>query len=321
MNNFGKIGVIMGGVSSERGISIKSATAVLNALRSLDLDAVGLSIDSDDHFQVKRQIISAKIDCAFVLLHGYFGEDGQIQQILESLAIPFTGSGSFSSAMSMDKFASKEKFSKMGIRVPQAELINNIDQVKKIQINPPWVVKPCKNGSSYGLSIVNTEEELNQAFLMAKQFDEQVLIEEYIRGKELTVGVLHQQALPIVEIITASSFFDFKAKYEKGLTKYIVPAVIPEDLAQEIKNTGLKAHMSLGCSGFSRTDIILKDKDIYVLELNSIPGMTDTSLLPKAAKSQGIEFSDLCLRILQIGVETPRIKPAIHITERVTNGS
>ena len=302
-NNFGRIGVLMGGPSSEREISLRSGTAVYEALRTLDSDVVRLDIIDNDIEIVRAQIKKAGIKVAFIALHGRFGEDGIIQKLLEEMSIPYTGSGIFASRLALNKIAARDIFKKAGLLIPQAQILNMnnplINNLKKL----PVVVKPANSGSSIGLTIVEKEEGLRTALQEAFNHDTDVLIEEYIQGRECTVSILEERPLPVIEIIPKNKFFDYQAKYTKGMTEYIVPANLEKGVYKRVQEAGLTAHNALGCSGFSRVDIIIdRNNNLYVLELNTIPGMTQTSLLPKAAASEGINFSELCLKLLTLAL-------------------
>jgi D-alanine--D-alanine ligase len=291
----------MGGASSEREISLKSGKAVLASLQNAGYAAVGIDIQTHDPQENIRHLKSHGIDSAFVALHGRFGEDGGIQKILESLKIPYTGSGVEASRLAMDKLASREIFSAHGLTVPRHKVLRRGKKDSAISFALPVVVKPAGHGSSIGLSIVDKEQDLAKAVELALSFDAVALVEEYIPGREVTVGVLAEEALPVIEIIPQHKFFDFEAKYKSGLTEYKVPAVLPNQLAKSVKEAGLRAHQLLGCRGCSRTDIILNAENIpVVLEVNTIPGFTETSLLPKAAQSLGIDFLNLCLKLLEL---------------------
>lgn len=304
--NFGRIGVLMGGPSSEKRISLKSGHAVLNILKKLKIKVVPVIIKTDKVRDNLRLLKFKNIDCAFIALHGYFGEDGGIQKILGSLKIPYTGSGIKASKLAMDKVASRNIFKKYGLNVPRSKILSNnsykIDNIRRFSL--PLVVKPATHGSSIGLSIVDNYKDIPKAIRLAFKFDKRIIIEEYIRGREFTVGILKEKALPVIEIIPKHFFFDYQAKYRKGLTDYIVPAKLPLKIAVRIKKAALLAHNSLGCFGCSRADIILDDKNKpFILEVNTIPGFTSTSLLPKAAKSAGIDFNHLCLELIRLAYE------------------
>ncbi|MFA5155877.1 MAG: D-alanine--D-alanine ligase [Candidatus Omnitrophota bacterium] len=310
---FGRIGVLMGGPSTEREISLKSGNAVYESLKGIGLDVIALDIKTAGREENLHLIKSSGISCAFVALHGYFGEDGKIQVILDEAGIPYTGSGAEASRLAMDKVASRAIFQDKGIRVPRSEIV-----LKDSSFSPgdlcaalglPLVVKPATQGSSVGLSIVDKEQDMPAALALALSFDEKAIVEEYIRGRELTVGILEEKALPVVEIIPKHRFFDFEAKYQYGLTEYIVPAELDPTVSLELADNALRAHNALGCSGCSRVDIILaKGNTPFVLEINTIPGLTATSLLPKAAKAAGIDFSHLCATLIRLAYEKAKNK-------------
>ncbi|MFA4842592.1 MAG: D-alanine--D-alanine ligase [Candidatus Omnitrophota bacterium] len=303
---FGKIGVLMGGPSSEREISLKSGKAVYQALSNANLDVVAMDIQTDDIKDNIARLKSKKIDCAFIALHGRFGEDGTIQAILEDLNIAYTGSGVEASRLAMDKAASRKVFQAHGLHVPKCEVVTRCICVP---IPLPLVVKPAAHGSSIGLSIIERQEDLDKAINLALSFDERAIIEEYIFGREVTVGILADEPLPVIEIIPKKRFFDYEAKYQAGLTVYQVPAKLPGAVSDALKETASLAHKALGCCGCSRVDMILNSENIpVVLELNSIPGLTGTSLLPKAAKTLGIDFLSLCLKLLELAYEKAQSK-------------
>jgi D-alanine-D-alanine ligase len=308
VKDFGRVGVLMGGPSEERPISLKSAQAVCDSLQALGLDVVGIDIATDDTAANAALIKSHGIDCAFIALHGRYGEDGQIQQILEDLRLPYTGSGVEASKRAMDKAAAQALFRAAGLPVPGYIIVDKEGYDPSDEISVPfalpWVIKPVRQGSSIGLSIIDTAPQLRDALRLAFETDRRALVQQYIPGRELTVAILAEEPLPIVEIVTTRKFFDYEAKYQKGFTDYIVPAQIDGAIAAAVQKTALAAHRSLGCFGCSRVDIILSSDNIpYVLELNNIPGLTQTSLLPKAARCAGIDFSQLCIRMLSLAYE------------------
>ncbi len=309
LNNFGKIGVLMGGPSSEREISLKSGKAVYEAFMQLGLGVEAIDIRTDNVRENMRLIKSHGIDCAFIALHGRFGEDGAIQRILEKIQIPYTGSGVKASKLAIDKVASRRIFEKAGLAVPRYKVLKKAASSKvSWKLGLPLVIKPVTHGSSIGLSIIDKKEDLSKALEKAFAFDSTVIVEEYIKGRELTVGILQERALPVIEIIPKNPFFDFEAKYQAGLTEYVVPAVLEERIASKVRRAGFLAHKLLGCSGCSRVDIILgKNNAPVVLEVNTIPGLTATSLLPKAAKTVGIPFEQLCLTLLRLAYEKTKV--------------
>lgn len=300
---FGRIGVLMAGPSTEKKISLKSGHAVCAALETCGLEVVPVIIKTDKREENIRLLRLKKIDCAFIALHGRFGEDGGIQKILNSLKIPYTGSGAKASKLAMDKIASRKIFQKHGLKVPRSSiLIKGLREQSDFKdLGLPLVVKPATHGSSIGLSIVSSHKDIRKAIDLAFRFDTRVIIEEYIKGRELTIGILEEKAMPVIEIIPKHAFFDYQAKYKKGLTDYKVPAKLNNKVSLSVKKAALEAHRLLGCFGCSRVDIILGGRDEpFILEVNTIPGLTETSLLPKAARNIGIDFSTLCLKLIRL---------------------
>jgi D-alanine-D-alanine ligase len=304
----GKIGILMGGPSSEREISLKSGKAVFEALKARGLDVIPIDIRTDRNEENAKFLESQRLDCAFIALHGRFGEDGRIQKILQSLKIPYTGSGVEASQLAMDKAASRAIFESHGLSIPRYKVLDKGSYSGDLEydhyLSLPLVIKPASQGSSIGLSIIHDERELKEAINLAFSFDTKVLIEAYIKGRELTVGILKEQTLPVIEIVPKSPFFDYEAKYQPGMTDYVVPVQLEKGMAIQVSQAALKAHQVLGCAGFSRVDMILsEDNKCVVLEINTIPGLTTTSLLPKAAKCIGIEFADLCIQLIEFAYE------------------
>lgn len=299
VSNF-RIGVLMGGPSSERKVSLKSGKAVFEALKSLGLDAVAIDIQRESRDYVRDLLLSYDIGLAFIALHGAFGEDGKIQVVLEEMGLPFTGSGPHSSALAMDKLAARRIFEKEGLNVPACVVLERGRRAAGDFSDFPAVVKPVSGGSSIGLSIVDNVGDLRRSVELAFEYDRRVMIEEYIPGREFTVGILDNLPLEAIEIKPKSRFFDYEAKYEDDQTEYIVPAKVPLKTMQALKSAASRAHNALGCFFFSRADIILSgDSRPFILEVNTIPGFTSTSLLPKAALCKGITFSELVLKITQ----------------------
>ncbi|HUL22262.1 MAG TPA: D-alanine--D-alanine ligase [Thermodesulfobacteriota bacterium] len=294
-----KVGVLMGGVSREREISLKTGKAILRALTEKGYPAVSMDVGDD----IVEKLVREKIECAFLALHGRFGEDGTIQGMLELMRIPYTGSGVLASALAMHKIMCKRFFLCEKIPTPRFEAFRR-DEVKKeppkrTSLPLPVVVKPASEGSTIGVSIVQKEEELGPAFKKAGEYDEEILVEEFMKGKEITVGILENIPLPIIEIVPKSGFYDYYAKYTKGETQYILPARIPREKYLSAQEISLKAFQLLGCSGVARVDLMTdENENPYVIDVNTMPGMTETSLLPKAAQYAGIPFEDLVERIL-----------------------
>ncbi len=304
-----KIALISGGISGEREVSRKSGDQVYEALDKIKYDVIRYDPESE----LLRLISdSSNIDFALIVLHGHFGEDGTIQGLLDLLGIPYQGSGVLGSAIAMNKFASKQLYEKSGIPVPPYIVIEKDDILEyktcEKRLGSQLIIKPVSGGSSIGVSVVKSEESFNDSVKAAFSSDDAVLVETFIEGIEITGGVIGNdklESLPIVEIIPDKSFgfFDYNAKYKAGATKEICPAAIDEDLAEKAQIYAKMAHKALFCKGYSRTDMILSGKEIYVLETNTIPGMTATSLLPLAAKAAGISFTELIDKLIELGIE------------------
>ncbi len=292
-----KIAVLMGGFSSEREISMRSGRRVAIALRS-----IGYCVEEVD-VRNEQFEISKKVDVVFIALHGTGGEDGVVQSILEKQGIVFTGSGSQASHLAFDKVAAKKIFREHGLFTPRDVVWDKkqFDGAKlKSKLDYPVVVKPSRQGSSIGIQIVEREEQLESALQEAFEKDSVVLIEEFIEGRELTVGILGEEALPVIEIRPKSGWFDYHNKYTEGATDELVPAPIGSSLRQHVQTQALKAHRILGCRDMSRVDFRVDCQgQTYLLEVNTIPGLTDTSLLPKAAAARGITFPNLCLALVE----------------------
>jgi D-alanine-D-alanine ligase len=296
----GHIGVLMGGVSAERKISLRTGEAIMKALRARNYNVCPIDVGYD----IAERLISEQIGVAFITLHGRFGEDGTVQGMLELMGIPYTGSGVLASALSMDKIMSKRIFSAHAIPTPAFRILHPTEVAKesleKLGFPFPIVVKPASEGSTIGVTIVHDKEGLPQAIQHARQYDLRLLLEEYIKGKEITLGVLNGQPLPLIEIAPKGGFYDYRAKYTKGETEYILPPRIPPEARAEAERIGLEAYNALGCEGCARVDMMANEKgEVFVLEVNSMPGMTETSLVPKAAHFAGIDFPALVERILQ----------------------
>jgi len=302
--NYGKIGVILGGRSAEREISLSSGRAIYQALAERGHRVVKIGEDGP----IEDTLLAAKIDVAFIALHGRYGEDGTFQRFLEDKQIPYTGSRPLASKQALDKAAAKEIFKEKGIPTPEYLLVDlGISAIEHLEkelsgkINFPVVLKPVDEGSSIGLSIVRTLTELKPAVERALGYSSRLLIEKYISGREITVGILAGAPLPVVEIIPRQGHYSFQAKYTKGMSDYFVPADLSPAVYREVQLIALKAHQALGCSDFSRVDLrVDPDNRPWVLEVNTIPGFTPSSLLPKAAQAVGIGFGDLCEQILAL---------------------
>ena len=297
-----KIGVLMGGVSSERDISLISGKTVYEALLRKGYEVIPLDLNRENAI---KSIKTAGISLAFIALHGRYGEDGTVQRMLESLSIPYTGSGAKASRLAMDKLASRKIFAENHIPVPEYTVYKkSAPGIDLPAVSFPVVVKPAAQGSSIGLSIVKRKEGLRRAVEMALEFGDKVIIEQYIKGREITVGVLNEKPLPVIEIRPRAQFYNYRAKYRKGMTEYLVPAPIGKKKYTDAGNIALASHKALGCRDFSRVDMILADSgEIKVLEVNTIPGLTAASLLPRAARAKGIDYADLCVKILKLALK------------------
>lgn len=298
-----KIGVLMGGMSSEREVSLSSGNAILRALIGKGYNAVAIDVGRD----VAELLRKSGIEVAFNGLHGKFGEDGAIQGLLEVAGIPYTGSGILASSMGMNKILSKTVFKAYGLQVGPFAVVSvedkgSIETAKK-EIAFPLVVKPSSEGSSVGVSVVKTLDELPAALQLAFTYDREILIEKYISGMEVQVGILGERALGAIEIVPKDVFYSYQAKYEQGMSEHFFPARVPEAVYKRTLDAGLAAHRALGCRGYSRVDFIIDAAgEPFILEVNTLPGMTATSLLPDIAKGVGISFPDLVEEILRLAV-------------------
>ncbi len=298
MSKASKIAVLMGGPGSERDVSLATARGVAKALRSLGLEVTEVDV-RNENFE-----LPPGTDIAFIAIHGTFGEDGQLQQILEDRGIAYTGDGVDASRTAFDKLLSKEKFREHAVPTPDWEIIRS-GQRPSIAI--PLVVKAPRQGSTVGIVIVKNQSELDSALTEAGKYDEELLIEKFVPGRELTIGILGDQALPIIEIIPKGGFYDFNNKYPflnpqaGGAATHVCPAELEAKTTKEIQDLALHAHRALGLEVYSRVDVILPENgEPSVLEANTIPGMTEASLLPEAAAAAGISYVDLCQRIIDL---------------------
>lgn len=315
-----KIFVLSGGPGSEREISKASAKSVIAALKSKNINAVEIDIKNADCN------IPQDTDLAYNLIHGTFGEDGQLQQILADKNIAYTGAGIDSSKLAFDKIASKERFFEKNISTPNFKIIDIRDTnlaIEKCQnfatkYNYPIVLKPACEGSSVGVHIIKNKHEIPTSIDEMQNYGSKVLLEQFVKGRELTVGILDNTALPIVEIIPQDGFYDMKNKYPwlsgEGGSSYICPASISPKLTLEIQQLALAAHKYLDVEIYSRVDVMLGEDNIpHVLEINTIPGMTETSLLPKSAQASGIDFADLCLKIAKLSYKLRGTKNSNYV--------
>ena len=295
----------MGGPSGEHDVSLRSGRGIADALARRRFAVQPLIIPRDLTSASACEVTSdalrqASPEAVFIALHGTFGEDGAVQQVCESLHLPFTGSAAAASRLGMDKIASRRRFVEAGLAVPRWQTMYLAAEApQQIRIPYPLVVKPVGQGSSLGVSIVRREAELPAALEEAGRYGATVLIEAFVEGREITVGVVGDEALPVIEIRSSHTFFDYAAKYTAGATEYLVPAPLEPAAAKTAQAAGLAAHRALGCRHFSRADLILDRNQVpVVLEVNTIPGFTPTSLLPKAAACAGISYDDLCEQLI-----------------------
>ncbi len=292
-----KIGVLMGGLSAEREVSLNSGSAVHGALLELGYKAVALDVGRD----IARQMEDQRIEVAFICLHGRYGEDGAVQGLLEIMGIPYTGSGILASALAMNKIVAKVVFAANGLTVAPYTVLRGEDRFDPYDagFDLPIVVKPSQEGSSVGVSIVRNLDELAPALMDAFRYDDEILVEKYIKGREIQVGILADRAIGAIEIVPKREFYDFEAKYTAGMAEHILPAPLQADLYEKVLRQGEVAHLALGCAGYSRVDFLVTDSgECYLLEVNTLPGMTALSLLPEIAQGAGFGFSDLVEEIL-----------------------
>jgi D-alanine-D-alanine ligase len=302
-----RVAVLKGGSSLERGVSLRSAARVEDALAGLDHEVVPLDVGPE----LVAQLRSERPDVAFIALHGPGGEDGTVQELLEILGIPYTGPGVAACALCMDKVAAKHEIRSAGLPTPDWFAFNATafrelgaaDTLEEIEerLGFPLVVKPASQGSSLGVEFASARDEVPEALVAAFSYDDRVLLERYVKGRELAVSVLGTEALPLVEAIPREEdFFNFEARYEIGKTEYVCPADLPGAESDEVRALAARTYETLGCSGFARVDLMLGEGGPQVLEVNAIPGLTDTSLFPMAAESAGIEFGELVSRIIEL---------------------
>ena len=304
MSGIEKVAVLCGGEGGEREVSLKSGNAVTNALRNAGFDAFEVDLHSLGQVSELKKL---EMDFAFIALHGGWGEDGTLQALLTEMKLPYTGSKAPACKAAMHKGISRLRFAEAGLRVPKGMLIDsgsdaNPDRIAQ-NLGEHLVVKPCSGGSTVGVSIVSSVQEIPEALDRAFEYDPEVVVEEFIEGKELTVAALVRDgtlcALPVIEIVPQSGFYDYNNKYTRGATAYLVPAPLNPDLSADVSEAALAAHRCLGCLAYSRADFRLSPSGIpYILEINTVPGMTDTSLVPKAATAVGLTFPQLMRAII-----------------------
>jgi D-alanine-D-alanine ligase len=313
-----KVAVLKGGRSLERGVSLRSGARVEDALQRLGHEAVAIDVGT----QLVEQLIAEAPAAAFVALHGPGGEDGTVQELLEILDIPYTGPGVAACGRCMDKIAAKNELREDGIPTPDWFAFNATafrelgaaDTLEHIEarLGFPLIVKPASGGSSLGVKLVDDRAAMPEALLAAFSYDDRVLLERYVNGRELAVSVLGSEALPIVEAIPREGdLYDFEARYEIGRTEFVCPAQLDAGTEGAVNEAALRSFEALGCSGFARVDLMLGDSGPEVLEVNAVPGLTDTSLLPQAAEAAGLEFDELVDRVLALALARPRDDAAL----------
>lgn len=296
--DFGKVAVLMGGTSAEREVSLKSGQAVLSGLLQRDVDAHAV----DPSEQSLHSIEQAAFARAFIILHGRGGEDGVMQGALETIGLPYTGSGVLGSALAMDKLRCKQLWHGMGLPTPKWRVLESERDCAKAvdEMGLPLMVKPAHEGSSIGMSKVDQAERLVEAWLAASEYDDCVIAEQWITGKEYTAAILGDEVLPLIKLETPNTFYDFDAKYVSDTTNYVCPCELDEKTEKRIAEIALKAFHAVGASGWGRVDFMCDEKgEPYLIEVNTVPGMTDHSLVPMAARAAGMDFNELVWRILQ----------------------
>lgn len=299
---FGKVGVLLGGRSAEREISIMSGTGVLNALKKSGVDAHAF----DPAERSLAELAAEKFDAVFIALHGRYGEDGSLQGALEQLGIPYTGSGVMASSVAMDKIFTKKIWMSHQLQTPKFAILNAKTELRRVPdaLGLPLIIKPPHEGSTIGITKVNGYSDMQEAFSLAAQFDDEVLAEEFIQGRELTVAVLgagdQAYALPIVEIVAPQGNYDYQNKYFTDDTQYLCPAPLDAALTQKIQAMSVEAFRALNCEGWARVDVLLRtsDNEPYLIEINTSPGMTSHSLVPMAARQAGMSYEEICTEIL-----------------------
>jgi D-alanine-D-alanine ligase len=337
------VAVLMGGQSTEREVSLASGRKVAEAAALLGHQVAAVDIEdlelpdprpadlsgdgipqamqmprsAEEPAYHLRTLLPERTDVVFIALHGRGGEDGSVQGLLEMLGLPYTGSGVLASALAMNKAVAKAIFEQHGLRTPEGLVFSangtqpDVTQWARIaaaEVGVPAIVKPASQGSTIGVSWLDDPREFADGLAEALRYDDQALVEKRIEGTEIAAGVLGNDdpiALPLVEIVPAGGRYDYDAKYTPGATEEIVPARIPEAAAQRARSMALSAHQALGCRGMSRADLIAGDQGVYLLEVNTIPGMTSTSLLPRAAEAAGLPFPELVARLLELALEPP----------------
>lgn len=307
-----EIAVLYGGTSGEREVSINTGEGVIRALKANKHNVVAIDFDPKN----LSEIINLDVDLVFIALHGKYGEDGKVQSILEMLEIPYLGSGVLASALAMDKSKAKQIFGLHGIPIAKSTAYNlkETEGLQKVEdsihanFDVPFVIKPNSEGSTLGLTIINDKNQIKEALLNAKESDDFAIVEQFIEGTELTVPVKGKMGaettLPIIEIIPKNDLYDYESKYTEGGSEHIIPARISEEMTAKVKEYAVKAHQVLGCETYSRADFILTKENIpYILEVNTLPGMTSTSLFPDAAKKVGLSYEEMIEEFVQLSIK------------------
>ncbi len=295
---FGRVAVLMGGVSAERPVSLRSGQAVLEALIAEGVDAVGVDVQGDIAVRLTRE----HFDIAFIALHGRGGEDGTIQGLLEWLKIPYTGSGVMASALGMDKWRTKLIWRAAGLPTPAAVLLGQQSDWQQVmnELGTDVIVKPAHEGSSIGMRKVHDAQALQDSYQFASQYDALVLAERWISGREYTIALVNGQALPVIQLKTSHEFYDYEAKYESADTQYLLPSGLTAEKENELQQLSMTAFELIGCRGWGRVDVMADaDGQFWLLEVNTSPGMTDHSLVPMAARAIGMSFSQLVIQLLE----------------------
>ena len=290
-----KIGLITGGISSERAIALRSSAGAERALQNLGLNYIRLDFNRANRKDIFSIIRKAKIDVAFLGLHGAYGEDGRIQGALDIMGIKYTGSNALGSAVAMDKLVTKKIL--LNAKLPTPKFMEY--RSGKVCFTLPAVVKPVDGGSTIGVTIVKKAKAMNKAIALARKYCCSVMLEEYIKGREVTVPVFFGKALSIIEIIPKTAFYDFKAKYTAGMSVHVMPAKLDRKLYVKVQELAVKTHKALGLGDYSRIDFMISKKGApYIIEANTLPGLTNTSLLPEAVKYEGLSFEQMVLKML-----------------------
>jgi len=295
---FGKVAVLMGGWSAEREVSLKSGAAVLAAMQQRGIDAHGVDVQRES---ILEELSKGHYDRVFNILHGPGGEDGVIQGLLEVIGLPYTGSGVMASALAMDKLRTKQLLDGIGLPTPNYMVLDDDTDYEYVAANLglPIMVKPAQQGSSIGMSKVERSEDLHSAWREAAQYGGAVIAEQWIEGKEYTVAILGDEALPAILLETPRSFYDYEAKYQSNDTRYICPCGLSKEQEAQLQRLALSTFQALGADGWGRVDLFIDKEDRpWIIELNTLPGMTDHSLVPMAAKARGIPFDELVIQVL-----------------------